>query len=68
MLFYMPIIATAGVAGWSGLSVAFCMRRLEQTSRAPRHILEMLITSLVIPSIAVFWRLVGAVRFRVLFL
>jgi GT2 family glycosyltransferase len=68
MWFDLPLLASLGVAGWSGLSVAFCMRRLEQTSHAPRHVIEMLITSLAIPSVAVFWRLVGAVRFRVLFL
>ncbi len=56
------------LALWSVLYLRFCSQRLSGTSRAPGHILEMLVTSAAIPPLAVFWRLAGAVRFRVLFL
>jgi GT2 family glycosyltransferase len=49
------------------LSLHFAWQRLRRTSRAPRHVLEMVLTSLVIPYLAIFWRLAGAWRFRVLF-
>lgn len=53
---------------WLGLTARFCLLRLRSTSRAPGHVLEMCFTSLLIPPLAIFWRLVGALRFRVLFL
>jgi glycosyltransferase involved in cell wall biosynthesis len=62
------LLSVAAAAVWAGIAVAFCLRRLEKTSRAPRHMVEMLLTSFAIPAVAVFWRLVGAARFRVLFL
>lgn len=52
---------------WGALTLRFFWKRLQGTSRAPRHVLEMLLTSIAIPPLAVFWRLVGALRFRVAF-
>jgi len=46
----------------------FVYQRLRKTRKSPLHILEMLSTSLVIPSLSVYWRLYGAVKFRVLFI
>jgi glycosyltransferase involved in cell wall biosynthesis len=43
-------------------------RRLRNTSHARAHVLEMLATSALIPFLSVYWRLRGAIRFRVLFL
>jgi hypothetical protein len=62
-----PQWAAIGFAGWAALSARFCLQRLRGTSRAPGHIAEMVATSLAIPPLAVFWRLVGAVKFRVAF-
>jgi hypothetical protein len=39
-----------------------------KTSKSPSHVAEMLVTSALIPPLAVFWRAVGAFRFRVGFL
>jgi GT2 family glycosyltransferase len=50
---------------WGALTARFFFRRLQGTSKAPRHLLEMLVTSIAIPPLAVFWRLVGALRYRV---
>lgn len=60
--------AIAAVAVWAALTARFCLRRLRRTSRAPGHVLEMAVTSALIPPLSVFWRLYGAVKFRVLFL
>ena len=43
-------------------------RRLKPTSRTPGHVLEMVLTSALIPFLSVYWRLRGAIHFRVLFL
>lgn len=55
------------VAVWMGLMGRFLGRRLRGNSRRPAHVLEMLVTSLFIPYLSVFWRLYGAVKFRVWF-
>jgi GT2 family glycosyltransferase len=53
---------------WLLFSGRFFVQRLHGTSRAPAHLLEMILTSIAIPPVAVFWRLVGALRFKVAFL
>ncbi|MET0981338.1 MAG: glycosyltransferase [Telluria sp.] len=71
------VAAVAGLA-WLGLTARLCMRRLRASARAARspgtrspntalHVLDMIVTSALIPPLAVFWRLVGAVRYRVRF-
>ena len=57
-----------GLALWLGMTASFCARRLRVTSHRPSHVLEMAMTSALIPPLAVFWRLQGAWRFRVAFL
>jgi GT2 family glycosyltransferase len=49
---------------WALLTARFCYRRLRGTSKAPRHIAEMVITSILIPPVSVYWRLLGALKFR----
>jgi GT2 family glycosyltransferase len=62
---WWAVAAAAGV--WLLLTGRFAARRLRGTSHLPRHVAEMLVTSAVIPPLSVFWRLAGAVRFRVVF-
>ena len=61
----VPALAAGGA--WALLTGRFCATRMRGTSRAPGHVAEMVVTSALIPPLSVFWRLVGAVRFRVLF-
>ncbi|HEX2604431.1 MAG TPA: glycosyltransferase [Oxalicibacterium sp.] len=63
---YVPI-AVAAFLGWLYMTARFCMRRLQGTSRTMSHVGEMIITSALIPPCALFWRVVGALRFRVPF-
>lgn len=58
-------VVAAGV--WMALTARLCVRRLDGTSRSPSHVAEMAITSIAIPFLATFWRVVGAVRYRVWF-
>ena len=60
--------AAAAGAVWLGLTARFCAARLARTSKRAAHVAEMIVTSAAIPAVATFWRLVGAIRFRVLFL
>jgi glycosyltransferase involved in cell wall biosynthesis len=60
-------LAVSAVCAWAFLTAWFCGRRLKRTSRDPSHIAEMLLTSALIPPLAVYWRLRGALKFRVIF-
>jgi hypothetical protein len=55
------------LAGWAWLAGKFIARRLRGVEHSPPHIADMVLTSIVIPPLSVFWRLRGAARFRVLF-
>jgi glycosyltransferase involved in cell wall biosynthesis len=53
---------------WLTLQYQFITRRLAATSKAIHHVLEMVITSLAIPFLSVYWQVYGAVKYRVLFI
>jgi GT2 family glycosyltransferase len=52
---------------WFLLTARFCLQRLRGTSRSPLHILEMVLTSIAIPPLSLWWRLAGALKYRVAF-
>ena len=62
-------VATAAVAGgvWTALTARVCRKRLAGTVHTADHVAEMIVTSALIPSLSVFWRLRGALRYRVVF-
>ncbi|MCA1991515.1 MAG: hypothetical protein LDL41_05635, partial [Coleofasciculus sp. S288] len=60
--------ALAAIGLWIVLTGRFCWQRLYPTSHAPTHIAEMIVTSVLIPPLSIFWRIFGAVKFRVFFL
>jgi glycosyltransferase involved in cell wall biosynthesis len=64
----LPGLALGAAVLWALLTLGFAVRRLWRTSHAGPHVAEMLWTSVLIPPLAVFWRLYGAVRFRAAFL
>jgi glycosyltransferase involved in cell wall biosynthesis len=55
------------LAVWVFMTGRFFVKRMRGTSLRPAHVAEMLVTSAAIPFLSVFWRLVGALRFRVPF-
>jgi GT2 family glycosyltransferase len=63
---HRAIAALASIV-WFALTLAFALRRLRNTSRAPAHVAEMLVTSALIPPLSLFWRAFGGVRHRVAF-
>jgi hypothetical protein len=54
-------------AAWFTLTARLCARRLAGTAKTVSHIAEMILTSVLIPPLAVFWRIAGAIRYRVRF-
>ena len=59
-----PGVALATGAAWIGITCALAVKRLRHTSRRPGHVTEMIVTSALIPPLAVFWRIAGAIRYR----
>lgn len=59
--------ATLAVIAWLAWTAGFAAQRLRGTRHDLPHVAEMLVTSAAIPLLAVFWRLTGALRYRVLF-
>ncbi len=59
--------ALAGGA-WGALVGGFCYERLRGTRLTPGHVADMVVTSILIPPVALYWRLRGAWAFRVRFL
>jgi glycosyltransferase involved in cell wall biosynthesis len=53
---------------WLGMTLWFAAQRLKTTARTRSHIAEMLYTSAVIPFLSIYWRIYGAIKFRVFFL
>jgi GT2 family glycosyltransferase len=57
-------LAVGGGAAWFAMTALFCLKRLRGNAKTFSHIAEMAVTSVLIPPLALFWRAVGAVRFR----
>lgn len=62
-----PALAVLGLALWGALTARFAAQRLQGTIRSAKHMSEMLLTSAAIPPLSVYWRLYGAVKYRVPF-
>jgi glycosyltransferase involved in cell wall biosynthesis len=52
---------------WAAMTLLLFLKRMRGNSMRASHVLEMLVTSAAIPPLSVFWRLAGALRFRVPF-
>ncbi len=63
-----PWLMAPSLAVWTAGVGQFMAMRLRGTSRRAVHIAEMVVTSILIPPVAVCWRLRGAVKYRVAFL
>jgi glycosyltransferase involved in cell wall biosynthesis len=63
----MATLAMAAGASWLLLTIMLSLHRLRGASRSLSHVVEMLVTSALMPPLAVYWRLAGAIRYRVRF-
>jgi GT2 family glycosyltransferase len=63
----LPVAAGLAFAVWALLTIRLCAHRLRGSARTPGHVAEMIVTSILLPPLTVFWRLTGAVRYRVRF-
>ena len=63
----VPALAWAGLIAWTALTGHLIVRRA-RAAHGRGNLGEIVATSVAIPPIAIFWRLAGALRFRVFFL
>ncbi|MFC0252902.1 glycosyltransferase [Massilia consociata] len=63
----LPFLTWLALAVWFVLTARLCVHRLRGAARTPSHVLEMIVTSALLPPLSVFWRLAGALRYRVRF-
>ncbi len=68
LLAHHNIAALTTGSFWLVLVSRFITKRLHNNSLAPSHVVEMIVTSLVIPFLSVFWTVYGAFKFKVFFL
>jgi hypothetical protein len=62
-----PRVASVALALAIGLVLAFAARRLRGLAKSPCAVADMLVSSFAIPFLSLFWRAVGAWRWRVAF-
>jgi GT2 family glycosyltransferase len=67
VLGHTPLAAGAALV-WVAMTARMVRARLKDTAKSAAHVIEMAVTSAAIPVLAVWWRMVGALRFRVLFI
>jgi glycosyltransferase involved in cell wall biosynthesis len=60
-------VALLAGAVWLALTARLCLQRLRGTAHTVSHVTDVVVTSVLIPPLAVFWRLAGAIRYRVRF-
>lgn len=58
-----PMVTLSGASLWLMLTGRFVAQRLQGASAAVSHVLEMVVTSALIPPLSVYWRLRGALRY-----
>jgi cellulose synthase/poly-beta-1,6-N-acetylglucosamine synthase-like glycosyltransferase len=62
------VVAAIAGAGWLLMTLGFTAKRLKGASLSFSHILEMLLTSMLIPFLSVYWTIYGAIRYKIFFL
>jgi glycosyltransferase involved in cell wall biosynthesis len=84
VLYYPTVLALAGIGYgatvggravtelatglWALLTLWLALQRLRGTSHAPADVAEVLVTSALVPPVSIFWRVVGALKYRVFYL
>jgi len=68
LAFKWPFLSMVSGLVWTSLFIIFLKRRLQNTSKHPVHMIEMAVTSLLIPPLSILWRLRGAIRYKIIFL
>ena len=60
-------VTVTGFTAWLALTAVLIARRLHETTRRTPHVIEVIVTSIVVPLLSVFHRIRGGIAFRVAF-
>ena len=60
-------VALSGIGAWVALTATLIDRRLHETTRRTPHVIEVIVTSIVVPLLSVYHRIRGGITFRVAF-
>lgn len=63
-----PAVGGIALLVWAGALLYFIAKRLNGTDASLSHRTEMLVTSIAIPYLSVYWTIRGALRYKVFFL
>ena len=63
----LKALSLPGLIIWLGLTITFIARRLMATRLSFKHVTEMVVTSVAIPFLSIYWQFYGAFKYRVLF-
>jgi glycosyltransferase involved in cell wall biosynthesis len=66
IFFEISVLTISGLSGWIILNSWFIIKRLKSTSRNLHHVIEMIVTSIAIPFLSLYWRWYGAFKYRTL--
>lgn len=63
----LTLLFIIAFSGWLYLTTTFIVKRLSAARKTFSHIFEMIVTSIIIPFLSVYWTIYGAIKYRVLF-
>jgi GT2 family glycosyltransferase len=64
-VFQSPFLFWTALTFWMVATSTFILRRLKTTSHSRAHVGEMIITSIIIPPVSLYWRWYGAIKYQV---
>jgi len=64
----LTLLAQLAFTGWLLSIAVFTWKRLRMTRKSMSHITEMMVTSILIPFVSIYWQWYGAVKYRILLL
>lgn len=66
-LFFPPVWFQIMLVVWLACVANFTWKRLRPTSKSVKHVVEMAVTSALIPLLSIYWQSYGAIKYRVVF-
>jgi glycosyltransferase involved in cell wall biosynthesis len=67
-LLQLPAVTFPALSVWMLLTGTLILKRLRGTTHSFKHIMEMIVTSVIIPFTSVYWTLYGSYKFKSYFL
>ena len=63
---HLNLLFVAGWLVWLGFTLAFTAKRLQNTTLEFDHVLEMFVTSFIIPFLSIYWQAYGSFKYKAL--